>query len=178
MDKAYIDFILMYRKSIEKAISEKRADMNTRKVGGDGTGHCRISDPTAETALRNIAPVGTVDVYYGPIINGLRDFRTVYDSERWLRVANETWLYFKRNKNQRYYCLMKHMYIDGLKGRELEKVVGKELHVGRRRCYYMQMSIRRHAYKLGKSLGLRGADGYKKHPRADSILKMFKESGK
>lgn len=178
MDKAYIDFILMYRDNIRKAINEKRADMNTRKVGGEGSGHCRISDPTAETALRNVEPVGTVQVYYGSILNGLRDSRIIYDSERWLRVANETWQYFKRNKNQRYYVIMECMYIKGLKGRELERFAGKELHIGRRRCYYMQMSIRSHAYKLGKSLGLRGADNYKRHPRTDEILQKFKESGK
>lgn len=55
------------------------------------------------------------------------------------------------------------------------KGVGKKLHLGRRRCYYMQMTIRKHAYKLGKSLGLRGADGIKQHPRTESILRMFKE---
>lgn len=178
MDKSYIDFILKYRDNIKLAIEEKKADMNTRKVGGDGTGHCKISDPTAETAMRNISPIGTVEVFYGPRINGIRDSRLVYDSERWLRVSNETWKFYKRNKNQKYHRMMEIVYIDGLKGRELEKAFWKEFHLGRRRCYYMLMSIRIHAYKLGKGLGLRGADGYKQHPRTESVLKMFKESGK
>lgn len=178
MDKSYIDFILGYRNNIRLAIEDKRADMNTRKVGGDGTGHCRISDPTAEQALRNIELIGTVEVFYGPSVNGVRESRFVYDSERWLRVSDETWNFYRMLKNRKYYQLMQLRYMDGLKGRELEKAAWKTAHIGRRRCYYMQMSIRNHAYKLGKSLGLRGADQRRIHPRTEEILRMFKETGK
>lgn len=177
MDKSFIDFILMYRENISISIEEKRADMNTRsKVGGDGSGHCRISDPTAEQALRNIEPVGTVTVYYGPMINGERESRIIPDSERWLRVSNETWKFFEKSRNKKFFQVMKFRYNSELKGRELERVVWKSLHIGRRRCYYMLMSIRNYAYRLGKNLGLRGADNRRQHPRTEEIMKIFKEA--
>lgn len=174
MDKGFIDFVLKYRECIQIAINNTRADMDTRKVGGNGNGHCRISDPTAETAIRHIDPIGTVEVYYGPVINGIRASRNVPDSERWLRISNETWKFFRHS---RHYKLMQLMYIEDLRGKELEIAARKALHIGRRRCYYMQLDIRKHAYRLGKSLKLHGCDvgGVKSYPRTTDILKKLRE---
>lgn len=79
-----IEFVLTYQANIEQAVVEKRLDPNLPKTGG-GNGHSRVSDPTCQKALQNIAEVETVEVLYGCKMSC-----RLTKPERWLDVARAT----------------------------------------------------------------------------------------
>lgn len=168
MDKSLIDFVLRYRKELQEAIDEEKENKDTQKVGGNGNGHCRISDPTAQKAIRHLDPVGTVKVFHGPKVNGLREYRLVPDSERWLSISNATWYFFRYD---RCYKFMQLKYIEGMGIKEIRA----EMKIGRRRFFYMQASIRRYAYSCAKGMHLASADVRKHFARTDEILKRLKD---
>lgn len=167
MDKSLIDFVLKYRQELKQAIDEEKENKDTQKVGGNGNGHCRISDPTAQKAIRHLDPIGTVKVFYGPSVNGVREFRLVPDSERWLSIANATWKYFSHS---RYYKFMQLRYIEDMDIKEIRS----EMKIGRRRFFYMQASVRGYAYRSAKGMHLNSADIRKHFARTDEILKRLK----
>lgn len=83
-----IEFVLTYHKDIEQAIYEKRLDPNVPKTGGSN-GHSRVSDPTCQKALQNMAEVEAVEVFYGCKMSC-----RLTKPERWLEVARTTRLWF------------------------------------------------------------------------------------
>lgn len=169
INTSLIDFVLEHREELRKAIDEEKQNKDTQKVGGNGNGHCHISDPTAQKAIRLVDPIGTVVVYYGPCVNGVRASRVVPDSERWLSIANATWNYFKHD---RLYKFMQLKYIEHMDIKEIRK----EFKIGRRRFFYMQRSIRKYAYDSAKGMHLRSADIHKHFARTDEIMKRLKEA--
>ena len=168
MDVGLIDFVLRYRQELTEAVNAKKENKDTQKVGGNGNGHCHISDPTAQKAIRHLDPIGTVVVYYGPSINGIRASRTVPDSERWLSIANATWARFQHD---RLYKFMQLKYIENMD----IKGIRKEFKIGRRRFFYMQRSVRKYAYDSAKEMHLRSADIHKHFARTDEILKRLRK---
>ena len=62
-----IEFCLTHEDEIRLALEELRDGANRGGVtGGNGTGHMRVSDPTAIQALRRVAEINWIDVPYGP----------------------------------------------------------------------------------------------------------------
>ena len=62
-----IEFCLTHENEIRLALEEKKDGANRGGVtGGNGSGHMRISDPTAIQALRRVAEIVWIDVPYGP----------------------------------------------------------------------------------------------------------------
>ncbi|WP_270420877.1 hypothetical protein [Acidaminococcus massiliensis] len=57
-------------------------------TGGLGSGHCRVSDPTAIKAIRLLSPVAAVDVPFGPFIAGAREMVHLRHPEKWLAVVS------------------------------------------------------------------------------------------
>lgn len=168
MDVGLIDFVLEYRQELQEAINAEKENKDTQKVGGNGNGHCHISDPTAQKAIRHLDPVGTIIVYYGPCINGVRASRLVPDSERWLSIANATWDYFKYDKLHKF---MQLKYAENMDIKEIRD----ELKIGRRRFFYMQRSVRKYAYDSAKGMHLNSADIHKHFARTDEILKKLRK---
>lgn len=83
-----IEFCLTYRSQIEAAVLEaKMGTGGAGHTGGMGSGHCRVSDPTAIKAIRLLSPVTAVDVPFGPFIAGARERVHLRHPEKWLQVV-------------------------------------------------------------------------------------------
>ena len=74
-----IEWVFRREKAIRQAVYEKRMDRGGF-TGGDGNGHCRISDPTALQAIRNVIELETIIIDDGG--------RIMYP-EKWLRVIDK-----------------------------------------------------------------------------------------
>jgi len=99
MSKEFIKFIFTYENKIRYAVFEKRFDGNApNKTGGNGSGHSRISDPTAQKAITNAMPVNAVLIEYGESINGRREMQRINYPEKWLRVIDETYKFYDKKK--------------------------------------------------------------------------------
>lgn len=98
-DKEFIKFVFAYENKIRYAVFEKRFDgCAPSKTGGNGSGHSRISDPTAQKAMQNAMPVQAVLIEYGASINGRREMQKINFPEKWLRVIDETYKFYDRKK--------------------------------------------------------------------------------
>jgi hypothetical protein len=84
-----IEFCFANEQAIKQAVFEKRMDGCAPKTGG-GSGHCRISDTTANKAINNVMPVAVVVVEYGTMCNYRRDTKTLKNPEQWLKVVQWT----------------------------------------------------------------------------------------
>lgn len=87
-----IEFCLCYESDIKLALLD--AKYSARRVGttgGNGTGHMRVSDPTAVQALRSLRKINSLEIPYGTAI-GLnkrwQNTRRLYNPERWLLVVS------------------------------------------------------------------------------------------
>ena len=61
-----IEFCLWYEKDIRLAIQDARESARRGGVtGGNGSGHMRVSDPTAVQALRALRKLNVLDIPYG-----------------------------------------------------------------------------------------------------------------
>lgn len=88
-----IKFCFTHYDDIKREIEAKRLDSCTPKSGG-GNGHCRISDPTATKAIRNLLEVDCVCIEYGLRVGGNRELFTLHHPEAWLRVVDVTTAHF------------------------------------------------------------------------------------
>lgn len=95
VDKELVEFCFYQEDAIRRAIFEKRNDGCIQKTGGNGTGHSRVSDPTAQKALQHIEALGTVVVEYGAAIGGRRSTRMLRNPEKWLKVIDYTKKYYE-----------------------------------------------------------------------------------
>ena len=95
MSDGLIDFIFSYEKKIAAAVMEKRMDPGGGITGGGGSGHSRVSDPTAIQGIKLASPVVCVLIEYGAAVNGVRSSRTIKHPEKWLQVAAETRAFFE-----------------------------------------------------------------------------------
>lgn len=91
-----IEFVLMHVEDIRGAVVCAKIDDKRNGTGG-GSGHSRVSDPTANKAIRNILNLPVVYVEYGPLVCGKRDGRKMKHPEKWLRVAEQTAKYYLNN---------------------------------------------------------------------------------
>lgn len=87
-NKELIEFVLYHEKDIKRAVFEKREDGCTPKTGGGGSGHCRVSDITAQKAIQNILDVPAVVIEYGASVAGKRNTLTLRNPEKWLKVIS------------------------------------------------------------------------------------------
>lgn len=84
-----IEFCLSHKGQIQAAIMEARMGAGGRgHTGGVGSGHCRVSDPTALQAIRALSPVESIDVPFGPYIAGVRERVHLRHPEKWLAVVS------------------------------------------------------------------------------------------
>ena len=88
--KELIEFCFYNEQRIKQAVFEKRMDGCAPKTGGGNSGHCRISDTTANKAINNVMPIGVVLVECGIAINGKRDSFALRNPEQWLKVVQWT----------------------------------------------------------------------------------------
>lgn len=93
-----IDFIFFHENSIRAAIRDRRLDQGGGTTGGAGTGHSKISDPTAAQGIRRASPVTMVTIEYGAAINGIRSSRCIKHPEKWLIVIADTMRFFEGKK--------------------------------------------------------------------------------
>ena len=85
-----IEFVFMYADEIKTAVHEKRNDPKGTQSGGNGSGHSRISDPTAMQALRAVDGVASVVVFFGPRIGTSQESLVLRNPEKWLQVVANT----------------------------------------------------------------------------------------
>ena len=92
---------------IKAAIIDARAEQDSKGgfTGGD-SGHSRISDPTAATAIKHVSPLASVYIK-----DGLFDMK-VHNPEKWLKVMDYT---FNVYKNQLVGIMAQRRYIKGEK---------------------------------------------------------------
>lgn len=143
-----VDFCLMYEKSIEQAIKEKREDMCCVKTGGAGTSKAYISDPTAQHALRNLSPVGTVYVPHGPRIAGVCNLTALRNPEKWLVVVRKTWEKFAVNHISNRVMILRYR-----KGYWDINDIARELGVSKQRVYFVLGNIHNFALDYAKDYG-------------------------
>ena len=93
-NKELIEFVFYHEKEIKRAVFEKREDGCLPKTGGGGSGHCRVSDPTAQNAIRKALEVPAVIIEYGAKTCGRRNSITLRHPEKWLKVVQYTRDYF------------------------------------------------------------------------------------
>ncbi len=93
-NKELIEFVFYHEKEIKQAVFEKREDGCLPKTGGGGSGHCRVSDPTAQNAIRKALEVPAVIIEYGAKTCGRRNSITLRHPEKWLKVIQYTRDYF------------------------------------------------------------------------------------
>lgn len=87
-----IEFCLWYESDIKLALLDaKYSARRGGTTGGNGTGHMRVSDPTAVQALRSLRKINSLEIPYGTAI-GLnkrwQNTRRLYNPERWLLVVS------------------------------------------------------------------------------------------
>lgn len=141
------DFVLMYQANIEKAINDKREDMCLQKTGGGSSNHAFVSDPTCQKAIRNIMPVGTVMVEYGPKIAGKCGVKTLRNPEKWLYVIDNTWSFFDGKP------ACKVMTMRYKKGHTNMFYVARELDLSVQRCYVLLDDVHRYLIDYAQGYG-------------------------
>jgi hypothetical protein len=119
-----VEAMLYREEAIRQAVFEKRLDGGGH-TGGGTTGHAYVSDPTANTATRNVEPLRYVR---------LDDGEVIHHPEGWLKVIDET----------RKWCDAVKLQIYDRKYREHEhyKVVCDELHISSSTYYALLTEIR------------------------------------
>ncbi|SDC69989.1 hypothetical protein SAMN04487864_11545 [Succiniclasticum ruminis] len=86
-----IEFCLWYEQDIRLAILDAKNSAGRGGVtGGNGTGHMRVSDPTAVQALRAVQKLNVLDVPYGTAIGINKRWQNTYrlrNPAKWLLVV-------------------------------------------------------------------------------------------
>ena len=86
-----IEFCLWHEKDIRLAILDAKYSRGRGGVtGGNGTGHMRVSDPTAVQAIRAVQKLNMLDVPYGTVIGINKRWQNTYrlhNPEKWLLVT-------------------------------------------------------------------------------------------
>lgn len=102
-NKELIEFVFYHEKDIKQAVFEKREDGCLPKTGGSGSGHCRVSDPTAQNAIRKALEVPAVVIEYGAKTCGRRSSITLRHPEKWLTMIAFTREYFTNTISGKIY---------------------------------------------------------------------------
>ena len=93
-NKELIEFVFYHEKEIKQAVFERREDGCLPKTGGGGSGHCRVSDPTAQNAIRKALEIPAVIIEYGAKTCGRSNSRTLRHPEKLLKVVQYKREYF------------------------------------------------------------------------------------
>lgn len=144
-----IEFVLTHTDEIKIAITDQRIDAQKGSTGG-GTGHSKISDPTALRAIKNITESPVVYVQHGPIIAGKMDAVKIKRPERWLKVEKQTREYYLGN--ERMSDFYKLRYIKQLERRQ----VWERLCIKKGLYYAMASDVTRFAMMCAVASGLIG----------------------
>lgn len=148
-NKELIEFVLYHEKDIKRAVFEKREDGCLPKTGGGGSGHCRVSDITAQKAIQNVLDVSAVVIEYGASVAGKRNTLTLRHPEKWLKMIYYTRNYFAGTNSG---TLMKLRYTDCL---TREEIMGK-INLRKSQYHAMVSDIIRFAEGVATGLGLIG----------------------
>lgn len=142
-----IDFIFFHEKDIMVAVREKRLDPGGGITGGNGTGHSKISDPTAAQGIKLASPIVAVSIEYGAAIGGIRNSRTIRNPEKWLQVLAETRGFYQNRKQGDF---IRRRYNQDENWRDTCKAMKCS-----RTCYYAYKSdVFRFAEKLAIGYGI------------------------
>lgn len=144
-NKELIEFVFYHEKEIKQAVFERREDGCLPKTGGGGSGHCRVSDPTAQNAIRKALEVPAVIIEYGAKTCGRRNSITLRHPEKWLKLAAEVRNYFNGTNSG---LLLKMRYMDNLTRQE----ICKELNISTN--YYNAMRCNVIKFAEGYALGI------------------------
>lgn len=128
-NKELIEFVFYHENDIKRAVFEKREDGCLPKTGGGSSGHCRVSDRTAQEAIRRVLDVPAVIIEYGAKTCGRRNSITLRHPEKWLKVVQYTREYFTGTASG---ALFKMRYSDCLTRQEAcekLKISVKQYHV-------------------------------------------------
>ena len=146
-NKELIEFVFYHEQDIKRAVFEKREDGCLPKTGGSGSGHCRVSDPTAQNAIRKALEVPAVIIEYGAKTCGRRNSITLRHPEKWLQTVSGV----KQILNGRPAgTLLRLRYKDNLTARE----ICEAMHVNRVRYYALKADILLAAEAYAAGLGL------------------------
>lgn len=152
-DKELIKFIFAYENKIRYAVFEKRFDGCVPKTGGNGSGHSKVSDPTAQKAIANTSPLGSIVVEYGASVNGKREYQKIKSPEKWLRIIDETYDFFDTKKQG---------VVMWAKFKENEPRVETCRRMGIKKSWYSILlnDVLKHAERLAVGAGLLNKRGY------------------
>ena len=115
-NKDLIEFVFYHENDIKRAVFEKREDGCLPKTGGGNSGHCRVSDRTAQEAIRRVLDVPAVIIEYGAKTCGRRNSITLRHPEKWLKVVQYVREYFNGTASG---ALFKMRYSDCLTREEI-----------------------------------------------------------
>ena len=146
-NKELIEFVFYHEKEIKRAVFERREDGCLPKTGGGGSGHCRVSDPTAQNAIRKALEVPAVIIEYGAKTCGRRNSITLRHPEKWLKLAAEVRNYFNGTNSG---LLLKMRYTDNLTRQE----ICKELNISTNYYNAMRCNVIRFAEGYAAGIGL------------------------
>ena len=146
-NKELIEFVFYHEKEIKQAVFEKREDGCLPKTGGSGSGHCRVSDPTAQNAIRKALEVPAVMIEYGAKTCGRRNSITLRHPEKWLKVVQYTREYFNGTASG---ALFKMRYAECLTRQE----ICENLKINKPRYFTMLGGVIKFAEGAAMGLGL------------------------
>ena len=146
-NKELIEFVLYHEKDIKRAVFEKREDGCLPKTGGGGSGHCRVSDITAQKAIQNVLDVSAVVIECGASVAGKRNTLTLRHPEKWLKaVSGVRQILTGRAAG----ALLKLRYADNLTQRE----VCEAMHINKARYFTLKADVLLAAEAYATGLGL------------------------
>lgn len=145
-----IEFCLTYRAQIEAAVLEAKMGIGGGgHTGGLGSGHCRVSDPTAIKAIRLLSSVAAVDVPFGPYVAGARERQHLRHPEKWLAVASAVEQRFLTGSDKEA-----DFYRSRYRDRDLWKRTCTELHITHGVYYSLRKEVIQYAALYAVKYGL------------------------
>ena len=164
-----IEFVLWHEKDILLALEDLRSGKRGGTTGGNGTGHMKVSDPTAIQAIRNVITTNFLIVPYGkmygkaPVYNektGTYGCDTRWQETYHLRNPLK-WLQVGKALKQRYlsdtnelHDFFERRYIK----REYWKKTCKELNISRGMYYAMKAEVIRAGEVYAAGMGATSMD--------------------
>lgn len=138
---AYIEKRFYQYEKIKKAVHEARHDPASTKTGGNSSGHAFVSDPTANVAMKEVMPLRSVVIEVGK-----NEVETVREPEKWLKIVEQTYLYYK---NGIVYDILKFRY----SGDTYQKTC-QQLHISSSTYYQMITEAQHYALACACQVGL------------------------
>ena len=135
-----IEFVLWYEREIYIALADKgEGNRQGGTTGGNGSGHMKVSDPTAVQALRNLQEINVLDVPYGAAIGLNKRWQETYrlrNPLKWLQVGKALKQHYLSDTNS-LHEFFERRYIK----KEDWKQTCKELHISKDIYYVMRADV-------------------------------------